>query len=212
VDPILAVTKVTLPDGTILVAGGTIEKVEGMPAASADVPEIYNPTDNTWTEVSVANEEVFLPYYPRLFLLPDGLIFQAGADSSALQVPDMPGMYATRILNLALGEFTLLFAAKQHSDSAVMYRPGKILGSGTDQGSVNVQVIDLSGGGEDPSATWIDVAPLSVARTHGTMVMLADGTVLALGGSPDAFNEELAVGYPEQLYPDPSTTPDLWSW
>ena len=69
--------------------------------------------------------------------------------------------------------------------SSVMYRPGKILYSGgtTTQDSsspahATTAVIDLNA----QTPAWRQTAPMSNARIYHTLTMLADGTVLAVGG------------------------------
>ena len=60
-----------------------------------------------------------MPYYPQMFLLPDGRIFDAGPDTT------------TRTLNVATGTWSTVGTSPIGGHSAVMYRPGKVLKSGT---------------------------------------------------------------------------------
>ena len=60
-----------------------------------------------------------MPLYPFMFVLPNGKLFDAGPDTT------------TRTLDLATGQWTNVGTSPIDGQSAVMYRPGKILKSGT---------------------------------------------------------------------------------
>ena len=72
--------------------------------------------------------------------------------------------------------------------SSVMYRPGKILYSGgapsVDRAppapATTTSTIDLTAA----TPKWHQIAPMHNARVYHTLTMLADGTVLAVGGEP----------------------------
>ena len=44
------------------------------------IPEIYNPTTNTWTSLTDAPLDV--PFYPHMFVLPDGRVLAASTTES----------------------------------------------------------------------------------------------------------------------------------
>src|SRR3979490_156136 len=62
-------TATALPDGRILVQGGTTTCV----TCYANMPEIYDPVSNTWTQLAPSAKMAF-KYYPHPFVLPDGRI------------------------------------------------------------------------------------------------------------------------------------------
>lgn len=66
---------VILPDGTILVSGGSDSLLNRILPA-----EIYNPATNTWTEVAAMHRDRL--YHSTGLLLPDGRCLWAGADSN----------------------------------------------------------------------------------------------------------------------------------
>jgi galactose oxidase len=72
-----------LPDGTVLVTGGT--KGEGFDSLDHGQPvhtgELWNPSDGTWTQM--ASEEVDRCYHSTAVLLPDGRVFSGGGGEYA---------------------------------------------------------------------------------------------------------------------------------
>lgn len=69
---------VLLPDGNVFVVGGSSYGASDLAAAPVMIPEIYNPTNNTWTEM--APMRVARLYHSTAMLLPDGRVMTAGRD------------------------------------------------------------------------------------------------------------------------------------
>ena len=109
-------TATTLPDGRVLVTSGATTCFDCI----ADIPEIYDPNTNSWTQLTSAR--LSFPYYPFIFVLPDGRILNAGAGEHPAPA---------RTLNIASQQWTTVDPAIVDGGSAVMYRPGKVLKSGT---------------------------------------------------------------------------------
>ena len=63
----------------------------------ASIPEIYNPTTNSWTALTTAPFSVAL--YPFMFVLPDGRVLEAGATRAAVD---------TRVLDLTTNTWTVI--------------------------------------------------------------------------------------------------------
>ena len=142
----------------------------------ADTPEVYDPTTNTWTVLSNVNtSQVHEQEYPFSYLVPSGNVFTIG-----------PSEDVSFLLNVQNQTWTPVGGATGITNgSSVMYRPGKILYSGgtTTQDSsspahATTAVIDLNA----QTPTWRQTAPMNNARIYHTLTMLADGTVLAVGG------------------------------
>jgi hypothetical protein len=157
-------TNTTLPNGQVLtVSGGDTAGVLNL------IPEVFAPGTNKWRALTTASKRV--PYYPMMFVAPNGRVFNAGPDQ------------ATAYLNTAgKGSWTSgpsrNFGSRDYG-SAVMYDGGKILvlGGGNTPTST-AETIDLTGAG-----TWSFVGSMSVARRQVNATLLADGKVLVTGGT-----------------------------
>jgi hypothetical protein len=198
-------TATTLPDGRVFVISGdniTLNApgvIVPLKNGSETLPEIYNVDTNTWTTLPAAQRRI--PLYPFMFVLPNGKLFDAGPDTT------------TRTLDVNTGQWTTVGTSPVDGHSAVMYRPGKILKSGTwadpdypgIQSTSRAAVIDMT----DPSPAWREVSPMHHPRSYHTLTALPDGTVLASGGATetDGVNPSHAV-FPTEIW-DPVT--DTWT-
>ncbi len=185
-------TATALPDGKVLAfsGDGIVENRPGQAPALTDasvnsLPEVYDPVANTWTGLTGAR--LTTPLYPFMFVLSDGRIFDAGPDTT------------TRILNPATWTWSVLGTSPVSGHSAVMYRPNKIMKSGTwsdpDYYGSSVYnadgrtaVIDMS----QSSPAWRETPPMAYARTYHNLTLLPDGTVLATGGSTNSDGTDLS--------------------
>ena len=79
--------------------------------------ELYNPATNTWT--SLTSGQLTSPLYPQMFVLSDGRVIDVGPDTT------------TRILTPGSWTWSTLTTSPFDGHSAVMYRPNKIMKSGT---------------------------------------------------------------------------------
>jgi len=172
-------TATTLPDGRVLVVSGDNITLNApgqtvpLTNASQTLPEIYDVDRNTWAPLTAAQRR--MPLYPFMFVLPNGKVFDAG--------PDL----VTRTLDVSTGAWTTVGSSPIDGHSAVMYRPGKILKSGTwgDPDFPN-RVVDGRAAAIDMTAgtpAWREVAPMRHPRSFHTLTALLDGTVLASGGA-----------------------------
>ncbi len=169
----------TLLNGEIYVQGG---------AGGTDRPEIRG-TDGVFRLLGDANTSGFDFMYPRNFIAPDGRVF--GYDSAGR-------MYYVNASGTGAVTTSGQFSAPTGSDSsAAMYRPGRILQFGGN--SRNALTIDITGGTPVVSSTQ----PLSTQRRLVTATILADGRVLATGGST-VWNEMTGVNYNAEIW-NPAT-------
>ena len=195
-------TATTLGDGRVLVVSGDnmILRRQGVPEPFIDtsntLPEIYDPATAHWTDMPSAQR--YIPLYPFMFVMPDGRVFDAGPDT------------INRALDVNTGTWTTIATSPIDGGSAVMYRAGKILKTGTwgdagvdYTGDGRAAVIDLN----QPSPSWREVAPMTFPRQFHNLVALPDGNVFAVGGATrgGGLDPTKAVLTPELWNPDTET-------
>jgi hypothetical protein len=174
----------------------------------ADTPEVYDPSSNTWTALSsISTSQVHEQEYPFSYLIPNGNVFTIA-----------PSVDKSFELNVNTPSWTQLGGSSGVlNGSSVMYRPGQILYSGGATDAVadnipaqaNTAVINLNAS----NPQWQATPPMANARIYHTLTMLADGTVLAVGGEPNSGNvngqTEVSGGVlPSEIW-DPNT--QTWS-
>jgi hypothetical protein len=151
-------TLITLPSGDVYLQGGN---------GGVDRPELWHA--GNFTLLNGADTSALNWYYPRNFVAPDGRIFGFDANGSMYYVN--PG---------GAGQLTLAGNLQQGNagttSSPAMFLPGKILQLGDGAGAV---VIDVTSGSPNVTATQ----PMTTVRKWVTATVLADGQVLATGGS-----------------------------
>ena len=226
-----------LPDGRLLIMGGTSAGTAGLQAAS-----IFNPSTSTWTATqsmsrgryyptatTLPNGEVLVvsghdankvvvrapevwsagawrklpdtsvaigqPYYPPMFVAPNGKVFMAGFGLS-------------RFLDVAGGHWgpsINRLVARRDMGSAVMYAPGKILyaggGDSTFAPTAAAEKIDLT----LSSPVWTTAGTMKFPRRQMNATLLADGSVLVTGGTSGAgFNNQAGAVRDAELW-NPAT-------
>jgi hypothetical protein len=175
-------TATALPDGRVLVAYG-----QDLNGGNVAVPEVYDPASNSWTALRSAGRTQ--DSYAFDFVLPSGSIFNAAPAA------------ATGLLGLVSGTWTpgpvSGWQTVGNSESAAMYRPGKIIRSGgttpdlaaTSTGTPRTAVIDMT----SAAPAWTETAPMAFARRRHNLVILADGEVMAVGGTAQGDDASQAV-------------------
>ncbi len=178
-------TSTTLPDGSVLTTAGRDEA-----GAVVDVPEIWS--QGVWHPLEGAARS--LPYYPRVFVAPSGLVFYAGElQQSAYLNPDGPGSW-TPVAKSQYG--------RRDYGSAVMYQPGKVMivgGSDPPDGlpTASAEVIDLN----DPVPSWRYTGQMQYPRRQFNATILPDGKVLATGGTSAAgFSDPAGAVHAAELW------------
>ncbi|HEX9707206.1 MAG TPA: PA14 domain-containing protein [Steroidobacteraceae bacterium] len=172
-------SSIALPNGEIYIQGG---------AGGTDFPEIRD-VNGAFRLLTGASTSAYDFMFPRNFVAPDGRVF--GFDSAGrMYYVNTSGSGAVT----ASGQFT---APTGSDSSAAMFRPGRILQFGGN--SNTARVIDITGG--TPVVT--NTQSLSSRRRLVTATVLADGRVLATGGS-DVWNEMTGVNYNAEIW-NPTT-------
>jgi WD40 repeat protein len=182
-------TNTTLADGEILTLAGTDEH-----GLDVETPEVW--TGNSWRSLNGARR--ILPYYPRTFVAPNGLVFYAGElAQSAYLDPNGAGAW-TPVATSNYG--------RRDYGSAVMYRPGKVMivgGSDPPDGEPTrtAELIDLN----QPVPSWRFTDPMTFPRRQFNATLLPDGKVLVTGGTASAgFSEMAGAVHAPELW-DPAT-------
>ncbi len=134
-----------------------------------------------------------MPYYPFMYVLPDGTVLDAGANEQVVE---------TWSLNLQTGSWTMIDPVIKDGHCSVMYRPGKILKTGTaaDSGTTgnansSAYVLDTT----QPSPAWRrptfgapDLIQYGDSFTIQTpdAAWIASAALIRPGGVTHAFNED----------------------
>jgi hypothetical protein len=183
-------TTTTLPDGRVLVAGGTTTCV----TCNANTLEIYDPVANRWTTMANSAKMAF-HYYPHPFVLPDGRVVFAGEDDAAI---------STKVLDLNTQSWTTVDSRIIDGHSSAMYQPGKIIKAGTATAdnpaklsAATAYTLDMT----QPAPAWQPTGSMAFPRSFLNLTLLPDGTVLATGGgtTTDTADHSKAV-YPAEIW------------
>ena len=167
----------------------------------ADTPEVYDPATDTWTLLTgVSTPQVHEEEYPFSYLAPNGKVFTIGTEEDNSFFLDVANKTWTPVGG----------ASGVVNGSSVMYRPGKILYSGgapsiatTTSAKANAAVIDLTAG----TPAWRTTPAMHNARIYHTLTMLADGTVLAVGGEQSSDQSIVTSGVlPAEIWDPQSET------
>ena len=169
----------------------------------ADTPEVYDPAANTWTLLTgVSTPQVHEEEYPFSYLTPNGKVFTIG-----------PAEDNSFFLDVANKTWTPVGGASGViNGSSVMYRPGKILYTG---GAANIVNARREGDDRGHRHERRDrrrggrSLPMGHARIYHTLTMLADGTVLAVGGEQNSDQSIVTTGVlPAEIW-NPAT--ETWT-
>jgi hypothetical protein len=179
-------TTTVLPNGNVLAISGhdtTLNVVT--------IPEVWN--GSGWRRLTTAPLAIPNPYYPAMFVAPNGKVFLAGFPQTTRYLDVTSTGRWTTVGNRVVADRTL--------GSAVMYAPGKILyAGGGDPPTATAEVIDLEHG-----AIWRSVSSMAFARRQMNATILADGTVLVTGGtSGPGFNNQAGAVHTAELW-NPAT-------
>jgi hypothetical protein len=186
-------TATVLGSGKVFVFAGDSIVDFGLPyspsyfkeASQNSLPEVYDPSTNTWQDLTGA--KLSTPLYPYLFQLSDGRILDAGPDLT------------TRVIDPTTWTWSTIGTSPFDGGSAVMYLPDKIMKSGSYANpdyygtyayntTANTAVLDMT----QPSPSWRSTAPMNYPRAYQNLTLLPDGTVLASGGETSSDGTDLS--------------------
>ena len=178
-------TNVELGNGHVLIFGGQLS-----PTTKATTVDEYDPSANTISVLpSTANKS--LPVYPRMTLLPNGKILNSEPNAG------------TYLFNPATSSWswlghTALDTARTEGSTVLLPGLNKVLIAGGKNGTTGAtntaETIDFS----QAKPTWHFTGSMTYARAYSNAVLLADGTVLEVGGGQAG------------AYSSPILTPELY--
>ena len=178
-----------LPSGQLLAISG-----HDTTKAVVTIPEVWN--GSTWRRLTTAPLSIPNPYYPAMFVAPNGKVFLAGFTQPSRYL-DVTGT----------GQWTTVAyrnVADRVLGSAVMYAPGKILYVGGGNGqpflgapTASAEVINLN----QAAPSWRTVSSMAFPRKQLNTTILADGSVLVTGGTSAAgFNNQGGAVHEAELW------------
>jgi hypothetical protein len=175
----------TLANGDVLVVSGDIDSQTNVDT----LPQVWQTATGSWRNLSTAL--LALPLYPRMFLAPNGKVFDAGPDR------------LTRYLDTnGTGTWTTVantnFTIARTYGSAVMYDVGKVLIVGGGGPPTNTaEIIDLN----SSTPAWKPTGNMAFVRRQHNATVLPDGKVLVTGGSSGSGFDDSTL---------PVLTPEMW--
>lgn len=179
-----------LINGEVYIQGGT---------GGTDRPEI-RAADGTFRLLSGANTSGFDFMYPRNFVAPDGRVFGYDSAGRMYYIDPTGAGTATQV-----GQFA---SAYRGSDaSAAMFRPGRILQfGGSSNGAIVIDINNATPAAPNTPPIVTPTQSMSSQRRLVTATILADGKVLATGGSR-VWNELTDVNNIAEIW-----NPDTGQW
>jgi hypothetical protein len=179
-------TAVTLPDGRAFVCSGSFPTGPLQPPLNAntinDVPQVLE--NGAWRDLT---NFIGLPLYPRFHVAPNGALFMSGALATSYFFADFAAGQAGTWVPIGMRS-----AGNSDYAPAVMYEPGKVIFIGGGAPTNIVETIDLTA----PKPAWRVAAPMSIARRQHNATLLADGSVLVIGGTRGSNFDNLGNGQP----------------
>lgn len=188
-------TNTTLNNGDVLTSSGEIDG----PGDINQIPQRFIAATSAWRTLIGAQQDI--PFYPKMFLAPNGRIFYAGQLRNSLWLdPTGSGAWSAGPLSN--------YGSRSYGPA--VYLDGKLLLIGGSQPpTATVEQIDLT----TASPAWRYLAPMSIPRRQHNAVILPDGTVLVVGGSsgPGFNSSDFPVLYAELYNPVTNTWTSLAS-
>lgn len=167
-------TNVLMPDGTVLILSG----FDSTGVTNVHPMELYDPTTDTISVLPAsANTPTLTDTYPRMHILPTGEIFNS-AQRAATQMYNPVTQSWSFVSNS-------IFGTRQEGASVLLPGLEKVLSTGGTHtqnagGATNTaEIIDFT----QSNPQWASTGSMTYARYNHNLVLLADGTVLAVGGN-----------------------------
>ena len=172
------------------------------------LPQVWQPSTGTWRSLTTATE-INQDLYPWMLLAPTGQVFNSG-----------PTQTSRYLKTSGTGAWSFVASSNfgfRDYGSSVMYDDGRVLivGGGTPTNSAEVinlnqsSVVSPTITPNPPTPTWRFVSGMANARRQMNLTILADGKVLATGGSSSGgFSNAVGSVLAAEIW-DPDT--ESWS-
>jgi hypothetical protein len=168
-----------------------------------NIPDVLSSNGSTLRRLTGA--ELQLPNYPWLHLGSDGRVFYSGPNSPARWLNTAgTGSWGATTKPYYYSQAPY-FISNRDSGSSVMYEPNKVMiaGGGLNPPTNTAETIDLT----NETGNWTPTGSMQYARRHLNLTILADGKVLATGGTQGSgFNDTCLYNaiFPAELW-NPAT-------
>lgn len=155
-------------DGRVLAFGGT-----SAPGTLVRSVESFDPATGTLSTLP-STAAKYVDVYPQMHVLPDGRLFMVDQSKANAWLFDPVASTWTKSAAMGYG--------KRLAGTSVLL-PGlrRVLALGGSSGASATATAEVIEPG-DPQPAWRFTGPMAFARKHPNAVLLADGTVLAVGG------------------------------
>jgi len=177
-------SNLTLPNGLSL----TLSGFDAAGTALVRPMEVWDPSSGVWTELpSSANVPATFDLFPRDFVLRNGRVFNAGGQRDSWMFDPSKNIWSF-VANMngssfRSGEGAILLPGLQKvlvaGGQAI---PTRLRGLNSAVGLRTAQVIDLS----IPNPKWVYTGSMNYGRHDLNLILLPDGTALAVGGAQAA--------------------------
>ena len=179
-------TNVGLPDGRVLIFGGTARA--GVQSPTVD--EYDYRTDTMRRLPTSATKSVGM--YPRMYLMPNGRVLLAGPQATSSYFDPATNRWSTVA--------SMIYGKRSHGATALLSGSQQVLAAGGGSPTRTAEILDLS----QATPRWRSTGSLNFARMLANTVVLPDGQVLIVGGGA-AFKYSGPVKAPELYNPSTQT-------
>jgi N-acetylneuraminic acid mutarotase len=188
-------TATLLPNGKVLVAGGSDDNNNGLASA-----ELYDPTTGKWTETGIMGEA---RCYHTATLLPNGKVLVAGGIKFLGRFLDR-ALASTELYDPATGKWTDggALSTERMNHSATLLPDGKVLVAGGSIYDGNICTLTTAELYDAATDKWTETGEMNTARAGHPAVLLTNGKVLVTGGKNSIATTDSLIG--AELY-DPAT-------
>jgi hypothetical protein len=179
-------TCIMMADGRVVVMAGLTDM---FPWAFLNKLEIFN-HDHRWETLKADH---WLPLYPRLHLLPTGLIFYAGSFNTHYTFPFNVRLFPSATLDVNNGKWTIIGNpdnVKREEGTTVLMpmTPADdyaarvlLIAGGTSQGNDAIKKVEIIDFSKD-IPKYVEFQPLKHPRYYVYPIILPDRSILVLGG------------------------------